>query len=210
MLKNREISMPQRRQFLLRDLPSVGLCCMSGLGSSVFTDLCSGNRPQSSKHKFFEDSKMSFKQVFDFAFKRRFIESMKILGKMIGKERFLEMLSQASAEAAARATKASIKDLQKTDFAAFVEASKLDDRFWSHVTTIEPFEKTESEYEIRVTECLWAQTFREEKAEDFGYATHCHVDFAAAAAFNQNIRMYRTKTLMQGDEYCDHRWVWES
>jgi len=52
-------------------------------------------------------------------------------------------------------------------------------------------------------------TFREEDAADIGYATHYHVHYAAATAFNPKIRMYRTKTLMEGHDYCDHKWVWE-
>ena len=91
----------------------------------------------------------------------------------------------------------------------FVVGTKMLDRFWSHVVTMKPFEETKTSYEVRVTECLWAQTFIEENAADIGYATHCHVDYASAAAFNPNIRMYRTKTLMEGHDYCDHKWVWE-
>ena len=64
--------------------------------------------------------------------------------------------------------------------------------------------------EVRVTRCLWAQTFREAGAADIGYAMVCHPDFLAGPAFNPKIRMTRTKTLMLGDDLCNHRWVVEA
>ena len=64
--------------------------------------------------------------------------------------------------------------------------------------------------EVRVTRCLWAETFRGADAADIGYAFVCHPDFASTTAFNPKMRMIRTKTLMQGHEYCNHRWVGEA
>jgi len=67
-------------------------------------------------------------------------------------------------------------------------------------------EDSETAHEIRVTECLWAKTFREAGAAAIGYAVVCHGDYAECQAFNPHIRMIRTKTLMQGDDCCNHRW----
>jgi len=203
------IFLPGRRQFLFKGLPVFGMCCLGGLNGFAQPKPVTDSVFEKPKHKFLEDSGMSYKEVFEFAFKRRFIESMKIFGEMMGKEKFLEMLAKASADAGAKATKEQIKNLPQTNFAMFVAGTKMIDRFWRHVLTMKPYEETKTSYEVRVTECLWAQTFREEDAADIGYATHCHVDYATATAFNPNIRMYRTKTLMEGHEYCDHKWVWE-
>jgi len=203
------IFIPARRQFLLKGLPVFGMCCLGGFSNKAIVEDAPKDSLETSKHKFLEDSGMSYKEVFDFAFKRRFIESMKIFGEMMGKETFLEMLAKASADAAAKATEKQIKNLPQTNFAMFVAGTKMLDRFWSHVVTMKPFEETKTSYEVRVTDCLWSQTFREENAADIGYATHCHVDFASATAFNPKIRMYRTKTLMEGHNCCDHKWVWE-
>jgi len=63
--------------------------------------------------------------------------------------------------------------------------------------------------EIRVTECLWAKTFRDAKAGDIGYATICYQDYAMSQGFSSKLKMIRSKTLMQGHDYCNHRWVWE-
>ena len=58
------------------------------------------------------------------------------------------------------------------------------DYFWTHVLTSDCIEKTEKAIEYRVTECLWAKTFRAAHASDIGYAIICHPDFATAPAFN--------------------------
>jgi hypothetical protein len=68
-------------------------------------------------------------------------------------------------------------------------------------------EDTERAAEMKVTECLWAKTFRDAGAGDIGYALMCHGDFATAPAFNAKMKMTRTKTLMQGHDCCNPRWT---
>jgi hypothetical protein len=35
----------------------------------------------------------------------------------------------------------------------------------------------------------------------------CNMDFAWPRAFDPSFRMERTKTLMQGDDHCNHRYI---
>jgi len=51
--------------------------------------------------------------------------------------------------------------------------------------------------------------FKEMKATDLGYVLNCQPDFAYAKACHPNVKLKRTKTLMQGDNYCDHTFYWE-
>ena len=67
-------------------------------------------------------------------------------------------------------------------------------------------EDAETAFEVRITECLWSKTFREEEAADLGYACICHSDYAMAKAFNAKMHLIRDKTLMQGFNHCNHRW----
>ena len=99
------IFQPGRRRFLIKGLPVFGMCCFGGLNTLSGVNPAAKTIFDETKHKFLKDSGMSYKQVFDFAFNRRFIESMKIFGELMGKEKFLEMLAQASADAATKATK---------------------------------------------------------------------------------------------------------
>lgn len=64
--------------------------------------------------------------------------------------------------------------------------------------------------ELKVSECLWAKTFRGAEAGDLGNALVCDSDYAAAEGFNPKMRMIRSKTLMQGHDCCNHRYVLEA
>ncbi|MGI6207091.1 MAG: L-2-amino-thiazoline-4-carboxylic acid hydrolase [Anaerolineae bacterium] len=67
----------------------------------------------------------------------------------------------------------------------------------------EKLEDTETRQAYRFTRCLWAEVYRELDAADIGFWI-CEGDGPAAAAFNPAIRFSRTKTLMEGDDCCDH------
>jgi hypothetical protein len=75
--------------------------------------------------------------------------------------------------------------------------------------TYEIVEDSPDAFEVKILECLWARTFRDADAADIGYACICHPDYALAEGFNPRMKMIRTKTLMQGHDCCNHRWVVE-
>jgi hypothetical protein len=54
-----------------------------------------------------------------------------------------------------------------------------------------------------------ADTYRDWGAPDIGYLVCCGFDFAVVAAQHPNLRLERTKTLMQGDDCCDFKFIWE-
>ena len=67
----------------------------------------------------------------------------------------------------------------------------------------EKIEDSDTRQAYRFTRCMWAEIFRSLGAEDIGIWI-CEGDGPAAAAFNPAIRFQRTKTLMEGDDCCDH------
>ena len=73
----------------------------------------------------------------------------------------------------------------------------------------EVIERSDRVCEIKITECLWAKTFREAGAAEIGYAVCCAGDWAMCQAFNPKLHLTRTQTLMQGAACCDYRWVLE-
>lgn len=81
--------------------------------------------------------------------------------------------------------------------------------FWSHTLTITFPEETPKKIVHHITECLYAKTFKEMNAGNLGYILCCHPDFATAQVYHPKIKLKRTKTLMQGDSYCDHTYYWE-
>jgi len=55
----------------------------------------------------------------------------------------------------------------------------------------------------KFTKCRWADIFKKLGATDIG-KWFCDSDPIYVKAFNPNIKFKRTKTLMNGDKYCDH------
>lgn len=195
---------PGRRELLLKIFPSCALLCVG----------CkSGPAPQESgeaapaKHKFQEQSDMTYEQVFRFAFAEGSIPVLKNLADEIGKEKFDALLRRAASKAGAEQTKRNFQDVANRDLAAFLVPLKSASPLLQHAVSYEFVEDTEKAAELRVTECLWAKVFREMDAAEIGYAAICHPDFAIASAFNPKLKMIRTKTLMQGHDCCNHRWV---
>lgn len=59
-------------------------------------------------------------------------------------------------------------------------------------------------FEVRIKKCKYADFYREKGSPDIGYAMHCALDFGEAEAFGSRIVLKRTKTLVQGDDCCNH------
>jgi hypothetical protein len=184
--------------------------CLFGCGCARLLATAQGQTlSESQPHKFKDPANMSFEQVFEFAFAKNFLGIFKALSARIGPEKFLPMLQEASSTVATYQVQAMRRHLPKNDLATFVSLFRSDDPFWKHVLTLQTVEDTDRAIEFKISECLWAKTFRAADAADIGYATICYSDFAGAAAFNPKMKLVRTKTLMQGHDCCNHRWILE-
>jgi len=77
----------------------------------------------------------------------------------------------------------------------------------SHI--IEITEESSNSYRENTTSCIFAKVCRDLDAADLGYVMFCATDFPLAQVFNPNLRLERTKTLMQGDDCCDFHYIWK-
>lgn len=66
------------------------------------------------------------------------------------------------------------------------------------------YEQHEQRYQLHVTKCPIAEIAKALKLEKWGFIFHCMGDQAICEGYNPDIQFTRTKTLMAGDEYCDH------
>ena len=66
------------------------------------------------------------------------------------------------------------------------------------------YEKTDKGYQMCLTHCPIAELAKELDAKDWLYALHCATDPFSTVGFNPKVEFRRTKTLMEGDDYCDH------
>ena len=94
-------------------------------------------------------------------------------------------------------------------FKDWLEMHESGSSIWMHANIDDPAVITENTRSVNTVACLWADTWREWGAEDIGYVYECKPDFAAIKALHPNLRLERTKTLMQGDDCCDFKFIWE-
>lgn len=69
---------------------------------------------------------------------------------------------------------------------------------------IEVIQASDRECVTHVKECEWARYFQARHPQ-VGYLIACSTDEAAIKAFNKNLRLQRTSTLMEGGEVCSFR-----
>jgi len=153
------------------------------------------------KHKFQEIFSHTYEEAFRWRYEY-YIKLMLRFAEHLGRDRLIEMIKQAADEN----RMANASDNKDFSFEKYICPG---DTTYRNMMTWDVVERTDRIYEMRVTECLWTKIFKEFNAEDIGYATVCHGDFADARAAHPKLRLERTKTLMQGHDCCNHRWVFE-
>ena len=143
-----------------------------------------------------------YEEIFHFAYARSFIPTMKILSERVG----MDVIQDTACDAAARAVGGFAASLPDRGLSSWAKLMKEPDDVLRHAISFDIVEDGETAFEVRVTDCLWASTFRAADAADLGYSWVCHPDFAMAEAFNPEMRLRRDRTLMQGATHCNHRW----
>jgi hypothetical protein len=68
-------------------------------------------------------------------------------------------------------------------------------------------EKTREKLSFDVRRCPYFELYRALGMEKYGVAFSCCRDEPFAKGFNKNLRLKRTKTLMEGDQICDFRYT---
>lgn len=92
-------------------------------------------------------------------------------------------------------------ELPKRDLATIMEI------LWNQMGDTAEFTVEEERPDLlrlRVTQCLFADEMRKLNAADSGFAFYCAYDYGFCQGLNPAIKFTRTKTLMQGDDCCDH------
>ena len=205
MSSNERKSGTTRRDFLRRAVPAGAICAgCPGLMKSELLAQVAGTDQE--VHKFLKDAGLTTEQVFQLAYTRTLIPFLRGLGESRDREEYLEELKRIASEHAAGLFKGAAQQVPQNDLATFTAPYRNPESRAAQALTMEIVEYSEDVCEYRVTECLWAKTFREASAADLGEACICHPDYAAIEAFNPDFEMVRDKTLMAGDECCNHRY----
>jgi hypothetical protein len=163
-------------------------------------------------HKFQEkmQSGMSYEQYFQDRY-RGTVGLAKAFERALGRKRAFEIIKKYSEQSGVQSVKSQLSKKPIKKFEDFRLLLKEQDKspFWKHVLTATYPEETPVKLSCHITECLWAETFKKMNATDLGYILICRPDFATARAYHPKMRLKRTKTLMQGDGYCNHTYYWK-
>ena len=74
------------------------------------------------------------------------------------------------------------------------------------VWEMDVLEQTPTTYFFNVTHCPYYEKYKELGLEEFGVGFSCCRDEPFAKGFNPQLRLERTKTIMEGDDHCDFRY----
>ncbi len=199
----------QRRDFIVRTVPACAATCLALKGAAVAASAgqpqgqAQGQAAATPKHKFDSEypAKLTYRQMFQLRYGATFIPLIEVMKKSLGQEKTIAMLTQMTEQGAAAQAQTVAKQ-SGNDLAALKKV--YGNPQLANIWTPEVVRDTESIYELRVTECLWASTFRQANLAEEGHAVVCLADFALVKALNPKIELKRDKTLMQGHDYCNH------
>lgn len=195
-----------RRSLLTRTAPACAAACL-GLGKFEGLAALSGKPMVNDQHKFDVPTEMTMTP------RQRAqmmaggpLEMMSVFREELGDAELIRLLNLFSAERGRRAGASHAANSSDREFQTFVELYRSP-RMEGQMT-YEIVEDTERVFALEVRECVWAEIFRAAGMDgEIGHAAVCNMDYYWPTAFNPAIKMERTKTLMQGDDICDHRYV---
>lgn len=203
-MNNRHQTRTTRRQFIIAAAPACALTC---LGARYALGMVQSDAQEGTGHKFDKDSgeKLTNRQLMAMTYSE-VIRLARVFEKEVGKEKAIECIKKATADRMTEFGKRQAERMPNNSFDTWVNQFRSG---YENELTMDIVEDTEKAFELKVTECIWADTFLRAKAGDIGFAWVCYGDYAWPRGFNPKIKMIRDKTLMQGDSCCNHRYVLE-
>ena len=130
----------------------------------------------------------------------------------VGKEQAYEIAAKLSEEKAVESVKQNISKIEPIkNFQDFKKLFKkqMQSKIMKNSCTYKIEEDSKDKLVFHITDCLWAKTMKDMKACELGYLISCKPDYALAETYHPNVKLVRTKTLMQGDKYCNHTYYWK-
>jgi hypothetical protein len=196
---------PRRRTFITRVVPACALTCFAAKNLFALTQAEAG--AQEAAHPFDATLKrqLTYRQYYANQF-RGFIDLAVAIEEEWGRERTVDFIKKMTTERMTQYGKRHAERVSDNSFEAYVQQFRSG---YENTLTKEVVEDTGTVFELKVTGCIWADTFLGADAGHIGYAAVCWGDYAWASSFNENITMVRDKTLMQSHDCCNHRYLWK-
>jgi hypothetical protein len=197
-----------RRGFLTGVVPGCVATCFCLKGWVAQAQSPQEKPPAAPAHKFDKPCgrALTYRQRFRQEFSAHFIPYIKVLDRAVGRAKVIETLHELcrieSEEYAAYVVKAK----GKNDLSVFKEDYSPSTPGMNDMLTMEVLEDTDRVWAIKITECLWAKTFQDAGAAQYGYAAVCAGDALFAHAVNPKIDLDLNGTIMEGKPSCTLRY----
>ncbi len=203
----------QRRKFLggliaSCALPCLGMKALYAMKEDSISIL--DQEPQTTgKHKFENTfpGEFSYLDFFNIRY-GEFIRLAKDLEKEMGKENLIKFLKKRTEERMFEHGQNQAKNTKDNSLKTYTAQFKSE--YYDKTLTKEVVQESDHVFELKVTECIWAKTFQKHNANEIGFAAVCYGDYSWPKGFNPKIRMERDKTLMQGYDCCNHKYIFEA
>ncbi|MGD8780712.1 MAG: L-2-amino-thiazoline-4-carboxylic acid hydrolase [Ignavibacteria bacterium] len=193
-----------RRKFITCTLPLCAVACFLKGNETLFAQSKEKSDKQDG-HKFDKksDRELTVADYFNTRYSE-FIKLAKIMEKELGKEKVIAVLKENTKERAFNLGQDQAKKIGSNSLQDYVKQFRPP--AYKNLLTHEIVEDTDTAFEIKVTECIWAKTFSDADAGDIGFAHICFGDYSWTEGFNTKMKMVRDKTLMEGHDCCNHRY----
>lgn len=206
-MKNLNQTQPSRRQFLIKTVPACALTCIAHDGAFSMSREEFAQDAQQSKHKF--DAEMDLTRRQFWADRgRQAINLFKSFDEAFGKEKVIEILKGHTYKRAKGNGERFRKRKKTNDFETFKTRFVGPGSYSETLIVADVVENSKTALEIKVTECVIAEAYVKAYMGEYGYAYNCWGDHCWQDGYNTKIKLIRDKTLMQGHDYCNHRYVW--
>jgi len=195
-----------RRELLTRAVPACAVACL-GLGRFPGLAGLTQTPTQQGQHKFDvpHEIALSSRQRTQMTY-RGLIQLIQVLRSELSEPELIRLLGLTSAEIGRQVGARQAQNSPDTTFQTFVRVFRPPN--FADSLTHEVVEDTEKVFALKVTECVSAEVMRSAGLGGaIGHAAVCNMDYFWPPAFNPNFKMERTKTLMQGHDFCNHRYI---
>ena len=200
-----------RRELLVGAAPACALGCigMALRPERLVAALAAEEAPAAGQetHKFDLKNPMELSQrELTRRGNRNSIMLIRFLRREFGDEELIRLLLAYSSELGTAQGAAQKEAFPDNSFATFTAQFRPPN--FANTLTHEVIEDSETVFELRVTECIWAEVWREGGVDgEIGHAAVCNMDSSWPAAINPKLRMEPDRTLMQGHDHCNHRYI---
>jgi hypothetical protein len=130
-------------------------------------------------------------------------------GDAVGHAKAVEIAAAAVREDAGNSGRRMAEKLGGNGLA---ELYRVVEEVWAEdgALTLRLLENTERSLSFDVARCRYAEMYEAMGLKDLGFCLSCSRDAAFAEGFNSRIALSRTRTIMEGAEYCDFRFTLEA